>query len=241
MNTEHLTGSNNYFEDFHVSDVFDDARSKTMTEMDGVLITNGRLTIARTVKDVQDEDPAARDEVDEDVGRRGDGQLPNDSIERNWSGFGVLPHPLHGIPDAAGHAVSGCRIPGPEKASNLGEVLGRLLSPDQLQRAGRGASPSSRVPHVESHCSTASSSIRRPSMTSTRPAITPASRRSAARSESNSAGDTRTAAARPSRVSTTASPERSICSSSRGSSAWASFEWNDSAADTELRHADIPS
>lgn len=40
MNTEALTGNNNYFEDFHVGDVFEHARSKTMTEMDGVLITN---------------------------------------------------------------------------------------------------------------------------------------------------------------------------------------------------------
>ncbi len=40
MNTEQLTGNNNYFEDFKPGDVFEHARSKTMTEMDGVLITN---------------------------------------------------------------------------------------------------------------------------------------------------------------------------------------------------------
>ncbi|MCZ2110516.1 MAG: MaoC family dehydratase [Dehalococcoidia bacterium] len=40
MSTERLTGNGNYFEDFHPGDVFEHARSKTMTEMDGVLITN---------------------------------------------------------------------------------------------------------------------------------------------------------------------------------------------------------
>ncbi|WP_037064218.1 MaoC family dehydratase [Pseudonocardia acaciae] len=35
-----LTGSDNYFEDFAVGDSFRHARGKTVTEMDGVLITN---------------------------------------------------------------------------------------------------------------------------------------------------------------------------------------------------------
>lgn len=35
-----LTGNDNYFEDFHPGDVFEHARGKTVTEMDGVLITN---------------------------------------------------------------------------------------------------------------------------------------------------------------------------------------------------------
>jgi itaconyl-CoA hydratase len=35
-----LTGSDNYFEDFTVGDVLEHARGKTVTEMDGVLITN---------------------------------------------------------------------------------------------------------------------------------------------------------------------------------------------------------
>jgi acyl dehydratase len=36
----HLTGNDNYFEDFTVGDVYEHARGKTVTEMDGVLITN---------------------------------------------------------------------------------------------------------------------------------------------------------------------------------------------------------
>jgi acyl dehydratase len=35
-----LTGNDNYFEDFHSGDIFEHARGKTITEMDGVLITN---------------------------------------------------------------------------------------------------------------------------------------------------------------------------------------------------------
>lgn len=35
-----LTGADNYFEDFAVGDVYEHARGKTVTEMDGVLITN---------------------------------------------------------------------------------------------------------------------------------------------------------------------------------------------------------
>ncbi|MEP7215556.1 MAG: MaoC family dehydratase [Anaerolineaceae bacterium] len=35
-----LTGTDNYFEDFHVGDVYQHARGKTITEMDNVLITN---------------------------------------------------------------------------------------------------------------------------------------------------------------------------------------------------------
>lgn len=35
-----LTGTDNYFENFAVGDVFRHARGKTVTEMDGVLITN---------------------------------------------------------------------------------------------------------------------------------------------------------------------------------------------------------
>lgn len=35
-----LTGRDNYFEDFTVGDRFEHARGKTITEMDGVLITN---------------------------------------------------------------------------------------------------------------------------------------------------------------------------------------------------------
>ena len=35
-----LTGNDNYFEDFAVGDVYEHARGKTVTEMDGVLITN---------------------------------------------------------------------------------------------------------------------------------------------------------------------------------------------------------
>lgn len=35
-----LTGNDNYFEDFRVGDVYQHARGKTITEMDGVLITN---------------------------------------------------------------------------------------------------------------------------------------------------------------------------------------------------------
>lgn len=47
MNTERLTGNDNYFEDFHPGDVFEHARSKTMTEMDGVLITNMVMNTAQ--------------------------------------------------------------------------------------------------------------------------------------------------------------------------------------------------
>jgi acyl dehydratase len=36
----HLTGTDNYFEDFTAGDVYQQARGKTITEMDGVLITN---------------------------------------------------------------------------------------------------------------------------------------------------------------------------------------------------------
>lgn len=35
-----LTGTGNYFEDFTAGDVYEHARGKTVTEMDGVLITN---------------------------------------------------------------------------------------------------------------------------------------------------------------------------------------------------------
>ena len=35
-----LTGNDNYFEDFTVGDSYEHARGKTVTEMDGVLITN---------------------------------------------------------------------------------------------------------------------------------------------------------------------------------------------------------
>jgi itaconyl-CoA hydratase len=35
-----LTGNNNYFEDFAPGDIYEHARGKTITEMDGVLITN---------------------------------------------------------------------------------------------------------------------------------------------------------------------------------------------------------
>lgn len=35
-----ITSSDNYFEDFRVGDVYQHARGKTITEMDGVLITN---------------------------------------------------------------------------------------------------------------------------------------------------------------------------------------------------------
>ena len=35
-----LTGTDNYFEDFHVGDAYQHARGKTITEMDNVLITN---------------------------------------------------------------------------------------------------------------------------------------------------------------------------------------------------------
>ncbi len=36
----HLTGNDNYFEDFTAGDKFEHARGKTITEMDGVLITH---------------------------------------------------------------------------------------------------------------------------------------------------------------------------------------------------------
>jgi len=35
-----FTGTDNYFEDFAIGDIFQHARGKTVTEMDGVLITN---------------------------------------------------------------------------------------------------------------------------------------------------------------------------------------------------------
>ncbi|MBA4180371.1 MAG: acyl dehydratase [Anaerolinea sp.] len=35
-----ITGNDNYFEDFQVGDAYQHARGKTITEMDGVLITN---------------------------------------------------------------------------------------------------------------------------------------------------------------------------------------------------------
>jgi acyl dehydratase len=40
MKLSALTGSDNYFEDFTVGDVFRHARGKTVTEMDGVLLTH---------------------------------------------------------------------------------------------------------------------------------------------------------------------------------------------------------
>lgn len=40
MKFSRLTGSDNYFEDFTVGDVFRHARGKTVTEMDGVLLTH---------------------------------------------------------------------------------------------------------------------------------------------------------------------------------------------------------
>lgn len=40
MRLSALTGSDNYFEDFTVGDVFKHARGKTVTEMDGVLLTH---------------------------------------------------------------------------------------------------------------------------------------------------------------------------------------------------------
>ena len=40
MKVSALTGSDNYFEDFHVGDRFRHARGKTVTEMDGVLLTH---------------------------------------------------------------------------------------------------------------------------------------------------------------------------------------------------------
>ncbi len=40
MKTSELTGTDNYFEDFRVGDVFRHARGKTVTEMDGVLLTH---------------------------------------------------------------------------------------------------------------------------------------------------------------------------------------------------------
>jgi itaconyl-CoA hydratase len=40
MKTSDLTGTDNYFEDFTVSDSFRHARGKTVTEMDGVLLTH---------------------------------------------------------------------------------------------------------------------------------------------------------------------------------------------------------
>jgi acyl dehydratase len=40
MTLDSLTGSDNYFEDFTVGDVYRHARGKTVTEMDNVLITN---------------------------------------------------------------------------------------------------------------------------------------------------------------------------------------------------------
>ena len=40
MKTSDLTGTDNYFENFTVGDVFRHARGKTVTEMDGVLLTH---------------------------------------------------------------------------------------------------------------------------------------------------------------------------------------------------------
>ena len=40
MKTSELTGTDNYFEDFTVGDAFRHARGKTVTEMDGVLLTH---------------------------------------------------------------------------------------------------------------------------------------------------------------------------------------------------------
>ena len=40
MSLSELTGTDNYFEDFRVGDVFRHARGKTVTEMDGVLLTH---------------------------------------------------------------------------------------------------------------------------------------------------------------------------------------------------------
>ena len=40
MKVSALTGTDNYFEDFHVGDRFRHARGKTVTEMDGVLLTH---------------------------------------------------------------------------------------------------------------------------------------------------------------------------------------------------------
>jgi acyl dehydratase len=40
MKTSDLTGTDNYFEDFTVGDAFRHARGKTVTEMDGVLLTH---------------------------------------------------------------------------------------------------------------------------------------------------------------------------------------------------------
>jgi acyl dehydratase len=40
MKLSELTGADNYFEDFKVGDVFRHARGKTVTEMDGVLLTH---------------------------------------------------------------------------------------------------------------------------------------------------------------------------------------------------------
>lgn len=40
MTVSSLTGTDNYFEDFTVGDVFRHARGKTVTEMDGVLLTH---------------------------------------------------------------------------------------------------------------------------------------------------------------------------------------------------------
>jgi len=42
-----LTATDNYFEDFHVGDAFQHARGKTITEMDGVLITNMVMNTAQ--------------------------------------------------------------------------------------------------------------------------------------------------------------------------------------------------
>lgn len=42
-----LTGRDNYFEDFSVGDAFEHARGKTVTEMDGVLITNMVMNTAQ--------------------------------------------------------------------------------------------------------------------------------------------------------------------------------------------------
>jgi acyl dehydratase len=43
-----LTGNDTYFEDFHVGDAIEHARGKTLTEMDGVLITNLVMNTAQS-------------------------------------------------------------------------------------------------------------------------------------------------------------------------------------------------
>lgn len=57
MDPAELTGSDNYFEDFRVGDVFRHARGKTVTEMDNVLITN---LVMNTAQGHFNEDQMAR-------------------------------------------------------------------------------------------------------------------------------------------------------------------------------------